>query len=183
MATIEPFQIDTSEIMAFGEVLNDLVETALNDGVSIPKAPEGSFYELVEFVDDTGLSAEGAGVRTIISGGHAALQLCAQALCLEEMFGKPVPAGALYSHATKRRTHVDIDGDLRQRTLKAVAAVRELLNQQRLPPPVNDSRCPNCSLINACLPAVVAEAPRVRGYQGALFRPGSDGAVEGWFDV
>lgn len=65
MATIEPFQIDTSEIMAFGEVLNDLVETALNDGVSIPKAPEGSFYELVEFVDDTGLSAEGAGVRTI----------------------------------------------------------------------------------------------------------------------
>lgn len=118
-----------------------------------------------------------------ISGGHAALQLCAQALCLEEMFGKPVPAGALYSHATKRRTHVDIDGDLRQRTLKAVAAVRELLNQQRLPPPVNDSRCPNCSLINACLPAVVAEAPRVRGYQGALFRPGSDGAVEGWFDV
>ncbi len=118
-----------------------------------------------------------------ITGGHAALQLCAQALCLEEMFGEPVPAGALYSHATRRRTPVSIDADLRQRTLTAVAAVRDLLEQQRVPPPVNDSRCPDCSLINACIPGVVAETPRVRGYQGALFRPRGDAVVEGWFDV
>ena len=118
-----------------------------------------------------------------ITGGHAALQLCAQALCLEEMFNTPVPVGALYSQATKRRVPVEIDEKLRERTRAAVASVRTLLTQQKLPPPVNDSRCPDCSLINACLPAVVGEAPRVRGYQGALFTPASDEAVEGWFDV
>ena len=118
-----------------------------------------------------------------VTGGHAALQLCAQALCLEEMFGAPVPVGALYSHATKRRVRVAIDEELRERTLAAVSAVRSLLSEQQLPAPVNDSRCPDCSLINACLPAVVGETPRVRGYQGALFRPVSDEAVEGWFDV
>lgn len=118
-----------------------------------------------------------------VTGGHAALQLCAQALCLEEMFGAPVPVGALYSHATRRRTPVSIDADLRRRTMTAVAAVRDLLQHQQVPPPVNDSRCPDCSLINACVPAVVAETPRVRGYQGALFRPRKDAIVEGWFDV
>ena len=118
-----------------------------------------------------------------ITGDHAALQLCAQALCLEEMLGVHVPIGALYSHTTKRRVSLQIEEELRVRTLAAVAAVRDLLSEQVLPPPVNDSRCRNCSLINACLPAVVGETPRIRGYQGALFTPASDGAVDGWFDV
>ena len=118
-----------------------------------------------------------------IIGEHAALQLCAQALCLEEMLGEPVRSGALYSHATKRRTRVDIDEELRDRTCAAIVAVRELLMEQRLPHAVNDNRCPNCSLINACLPGVVGEAPRVRGYQGALFKSAGDQAVDGWFDV
>ena len=64
---------------------------------------------------------------------------------------------ALYSHATKRRVRVAIDEELRERTLTAVAAVRSLLSEQQLPAPVNDSRCPDCSLINACLPAVVGK--------------------------
>ena len=118
-----------------------------------------------------------------IAGGHATLQLCAQALCLEEMFGAPVPEGALYSHATKRRVRIAIDEELRDRTQTAVVAVRSLLTEQQLPPPVNDSRCPDCSLINACLPAVVGESARIRGYQGALFMPANDEAIEGWFDV
>ncbi len=118
-----------------------------------------------------------------ITGGHAALQLCAQALCLEEMFDAAVPYGALYSHRTRRRVRIAIDGELRERMRAAVAAVRTQLAEQRLPPPVNDSRCRDCSLVNACLPSVVGEASRVRGYQGALFKPASDEAVEGWFDV
>lgn len=118
-----------------------------------------------------------------IIGEHAALQLCAQALCLEEMLGEPVSAGALYSHATKRRVHVEIDEELRDRTRAAVVAIRALLMEQQLPPAVNDRRCPNCSLINACLPGIVGEASRIRGYQGALFKPASEQAVDGWFDV
>jgi hypothetical protein len=46
-----------------------------------------------------------------------------------------------------------------------------MLLSQRLPPAANDARCPSCSLLNACLPSVVAEPNRLRGLQGALFRP------------
>jgi CRISPR-associated exonuclease Cas4 len=46
-----------------------------------------------------------------------------------------------------------------------------MLRSQRLPPAANDARCPRCSLLNACLPQVVGEPARLRGFQGALFRP------------
>jgi CRISPR-associated exonuclease Cas4 len=118
-----------------------------------------------------------------ITGEHAALQLCAQALCLEEMLDVPVRSGALYSHATKRRIPVDINKELRDRTRTAIVAVRALLMEQQLPHAVNDNRCPNCSLVNACLPGVVAEVARVRGHQGALFKPASEQVVAGWPDV
>ncbi len=104
-------------------------------------------------------------------GRHADIQLCAQALCLEEMVGLPVPRGAIYSHAARRRYEVTFDARLRQQTLAVIEAVRELLRTQALPPAPNDARCPNCSLINACLPAAVGEPARLRGLQGALFRP------------
>ena len=49
--------------------------------------------------------------------------------------------------------------------------------------PVNDNRCRNCSLVNACLPKVVGEPSRIRGYQGALFKPAAESTVDRWFDV
>ena len=137
--------------------------------------------DVVEFQPDGPVPVEYKVGR--LTGGHAAIQLCAQALCLEEMLGVPVPVGALYSHATKRRVRVDIDEPLRSRTRSAVSAVRTLITEQQLPAPVNDERCPNCSLVNACLPTVVGEPARIRGHQGALFIPASDRAVLGWFDV
>ena len=118
-----------------------------------------------------------------VASDHAAIQLCAQAFCLEEMFGVPVFEGVIFSHATKRRARIDCDEGLRRRTRETILAVRELLVRQSLPSPVNDSRCPDCSLINACLPAIVAETHRIRGYQGALFLPADPDSIEGWFDV
>jgi CRISPR-associated exonuclease Cas4 len=103
-------------------------------------------------------------------GEHADLQLCAQALCLEEMLVVSVPRGAIYYHATRRRHEVTFDATLRQRTLDVIAAIRVILGQQVVPAAVNDHRCPNCSLLNACLPGVVGERSRLRGLQGALFR-------------
>jgi CRISPR-associated exonuclease Cas4 len=103
-------------------------------------------------------------------GVHADLQLCAQALCLEEMLGAPVGKGAIFYHAFRRRHEVVFDGELRARTVEAIAGIRELLRAQRLPPAPNDNRCPNCSLLNACLPYVVGEQARLRGLQGALFQ-------------
>ena len=111
---------------------------------------------------------------------HAAIQLCAQALCLEEMLDVVVSEGALFSHSTKRRKAVAFDGPLRESTIDAVEKVRRMIGKQMVPDPVNDARCPNCSLINACLPAVVGEPSRIRGYQGSIFWPTSDSGVE-WF--
>ncbi|MGE5619693.1 MAG: CRISPR-associated protein Cas4 [Sphingomonadaceae bacterium] len=99
------------------------------------------------------------------------LQLCAQALCLEEMLGVPVPRGAIYYAGLHRRYEVEFTPELRARTQEAVAGVRRMLRTPRLPDPANDERCPNCSLADPCLPSVVADRSRLRGLQGALFRP------------
>jgi CRISPR-associated exonuclease Cas4 len=104
-------------------------------------------------------------------GSHADLQLCAQALCLEDMLGVPVTRGAIYYHGTRRRHEVVFTDELRRHTEETVRHIRHLLREQALPPAPNDARCPNCSLITACLPSVVGEAPRLRGLQGSLFRP------------
>ncbi len=104
-------------------------------------------------------------------GRHADLQLCAQALCLEEMLGAPVPRGATYHHATRRRREVEFEAGLRQEVETIVAAIREQIREQRVPDAPNDARCPNCSLIQICMPSVVGERDRLRGLQGALFRP------------
>lgn len=102
---------------------------------------------------------------------HADLQLCAQALCLEEMLGVTVSRGAVYSYAERRRHEVVLDASLRETTIQAVQAVRDILVQQHVPDAPNDARCKHCSLINSCLPSVVAEGSRLRGLQGALYHP------------
>ena len=106
---------------------------------------------------------------------HADLQLCAQALCLEEMLETNVPAGAIYSHAERRRHRVNFDAALRQRTVTVIGEIRTQLQRQLLPPAVDDARCPPCSLVHICLPQVAAQPARLRGLQGALFRPISAG--------
>jgi CRISPR-associated exonuclease Cas4 len=87
------------------------------------------------------------------------------------MLGVAVPRGAVFYHAVRRRHEVTFGEELRAGTIAAIAAIRRILRTQQLPPAPNDARCPNCSLINACLPFVVAEPARLRGLQGALFHP------------
>ena len=91
------------------------------------------------------------------------IQLAAQALCLEEMFGRSVPEGALYYATSRRRRIVPIDTELREKTLSAVAGVRELLANGRCPAPLSDERCRACSLRDRCQPeAVLADILRAR---------------------
>ena len=92
---------------------------------------------------------------------HAALeklcddiQLCAQALCLEEMLETRVPRGAIYHIASKRRRDIEFSPALRSRTLEVIEAVRSQLQIGITPEPVNDGRCIHCSLHNACMPNV-----------------------------
>jgi CRISPR-associated exonuclease Cas4 len=104
--------------------------------------------------------------------GHDDLQLCAQALCLEEMTGQPVRRGAIYHLGSRHRREVVFDDALRQHVVEAVADIRQMLATGVLPLPVNDARCKHCSLIDSCLPSVIGEAGRVRALQASLFLPG-----------
>jgi CRISPR-associated exonuclease Cas4 len=101
--------------------------------------------------------------------GHDDLQLCAQALCLEEMTGHPVPCGAIYYHGSRRRKEVIFDDPLRQRVEEATMNIRQMLATDQLPPAVNDTRCQYCSLKDSCLPTVVGETSRWRTMQTSLF--------------
>jgi CRISPR-associated protein Cas4 len=81
------------------------------------------------------------------------VQLCAQALCLEAMTGLPVPEGALFYGASRRREPVDFSDDLRRITRETAEAVRTLLDEERLPaPPSSLKACAHCSLTDLCLP-------------------------------
>lgn len=92
------------------------------------------------------------------------VQLCAQALCLEEMTGRPVPEGAIYYGARRRRQVVAFEDDLRRVTEQTTAEAHVALGRGDLPPPVYDAgRCEACSLNDLCRP----QAPRDAG-QGWL---------------
>jgi CRISPR-associated exonuclease Cas4 len=97
---------------------------------------------------------------------HDEIQLAAQAMCLEEMTGRNVSRGAIYHFSSRRRRDVEISEALREQTRSTIISVREMLLSRALPPPVNDSRCRNCSLISVCQPAVIAD----RGIRNRLMK-------------
>lgn len=97
------------------------------------------------------------------------LQLAAQAICLEEMTGKPVMHGAIYHHTSRRRREVAITDILRRQVEETVVAVRTLLASGQLPPPVNDARCKECSLRDICQPQVMADKAGQRKARMELF--------------
>lgn len=102
---------------------------------------------------------------------HDDLQLCAQAICLEEMTGKSVPRGAIFYHSSRRRRDVELSQTLRQQVEQAVIEIRKMMAEKTLPPPVNDSRCRHCSLKKSCMPAVVGEKVRAAALLRDLFVP------------
>lgn len=102
------------------------------------------------------------------------LQLAAQGMCLEEMTGRSVRKGALYHQASRRRREVEFTPELRARVERAVAEIRSLLASGRLPAPVNDARCEECSMQQICAPGTVAGRQRAAALRRALFEPGDD---------
>ncbi len=85
---------------------------------------------------------------------HAELQLCGQALCLEEMLGVAVPAGALYFGASRRRREVPFDGLLRFETLEVAGQILAMLREGATPPAESGPKCEHCSLKDLCLPGL-----------------------------
>jgi CRISPR-associated exonuclease Cas4 len=89
------------------------------------------------------------------------VQLCAQALCLEEMTGVPVPEGALFYAETKRRVAVPFDAELRRLTEETVTELAWVLASRLTPPPTHRrERCRACSLRELCRPEAVTKGAR-----------------------
>ncbi|SNT70446.1 CRISPR-associated protein Cas4 [Psychrobacter sp. LV10R520-6] len=83
------------------------------------------------------------------------VQLCAQALCLEDMHDCVVPRGALFYGKTRRRHAIDFDTELRQITLDAIDDCRHIIESGQTPKPVySTSKCRNCSLKDHCHPKI-----------------------------
>jgi CRISPR-associated exonuclease Cas4 len=97
------------------------------------------------------------------------VQLCAQALCLEEMLGVAVPAGAIYHVRSRRRQPIALDSDLRRRTEAAVIRLRTLLVQAHVPPPVPHPKCKQCSVRAVCLPDLIAAPTAYQRAASTLF--------------
>lgn len=102
---------------------------------------------------------------------YEAIQVCAQAMCLEEMLGTTVPQGAIYYCSSRVRREVTFDMALRETVMHVAEAVRTLLNGCTVPPAVNDQRCNKCSLIDSCLPDIIAKPGRWQSYHSLLFTP------------
>lgn len=89
---------------------------------------------------------------------HNDVQLAAQAMALEEMTGESVPEGAIFHGATQRRRMVSIDDALRAETLDAAQRLHAMVASRRVPLPVLDARCDQCSLRAVCQPEHVGAA-------------------------
>ena len=86
------------------------------------------------------------------------VQLCAQALCLEEMLCQPVPRGAIFYGDPRRRLEVEFSPQLRARTASLAADMHRLYQSRQTPPAKLGNYCQNCSLLNICLPNATAES-------------------------
>jgi CRISPR-associated exonuclease Cas4 len=92
------------------------------------------------------------------------VQLCAQAMCLEEMLSVPIPEGALFYGQTRRRLDVVFDDALRGKTEETARRAHELIDSGQTPKPVYTKRCESCSLVAECLPKTIQKRRSVKSY-------------------
>ncbi len=99
---------------------------------------------------------------------HAAdeVQLCAQALCFEEMLQRPIAGGALFYGKRRRQTPVMFDETLRALTRESALRLHALFASRVTPSAVREKKCESCSLLDLCMP----DALRLRGATAAWFK-------------
>ncbi|MBD2196826.1 MULTISPECIES: CRISPR-associated protein Cas4 [Calothrix] len=88
------------------------------------------------------------------------MQVCAQALCLEEMTGKSISTGYIYYAHSHQRQLVEITPELRQSAIAIIEAVQQLLFTGAMPIPVKTKRCDGCSLYPSCIPQATDKVKR-----------------------
>ena len=102
-----------------------------------------------------------SGVR---HGSAADLQLCAQALCLEEMLDVEIPDGYVWYGGPRRRVRVAFTPALRCEVREIIHEIRQQLLTASLPEAPNDRRCAECQLLHHCLPELTSAPQKVSRY-------------------
>jgi len=102
------------------------------------------------------------------------VQLCAQAICLEEMLGITVPKGALYYGKARRRLELELTESLRDKTRDAASRLHELVSNGKTPRGVLRKKCRYCSLLGTCLPTAMSSKKSVRKYLKQAMEPGDE---------
>lgn len=154
---------EENRLTAEGRVLHDRVDSGIpesRDGVRVLRAVQVTSLSLrLHGVADVVEMRAGVPFPVEYKRGrpkpHQAdeVQLCAQALCLEEMTSQAVPEAALFYGKRRRRVTVVIDADLRDLTVRVTQEAQAALSCGTLPPPNYDpERCEGCSLNGLCLP-------------------------------
>jgi CRISPR-associated exonuclease Cas4 len=124
--------------------------------------------DMVEFHGDVPYPVEYKSGRHR-KGHPETVQLCAQAICLEEMFSVKVERGALFWHGSRERREIVFTDAMRRQVEEVAAAVHDMVAKRITPPPVNDNRCRECSLKESCLPHAVADKTGNRKAARELF--------------
>lgn len=92
------------------------------------------------------------------------VQLCAQAICLEEMLDVEIREGALFYGQTRRREDVVFDRELRMETEVIAGKVHELIESGITPAPEYSKKCESCSLLELCMPRICGRTRSVSNY-------------------
>ncbi len=96
------------------------------------------------------------------------IQVCAQALCIEEMTGSAIQEASLFYGQIRKRETVELSANLRAETHRMIARLRQIIEQQELPPPVLKRHCRACSLIEVCQPSSTTGS-KTKAYRLELF--------------
>ena len=105
------------------------------------------------------------------------IQLCAQALCLEEMRQTRINEGALWYWRSRRRERVEFDDNLRKQTLDVIKQVAELFDSLIIPKDIYGKHCQSCSLLDLCNPRWSAK-DLSRNYVTSIFEKGDEETSE-----
>ncbi|MGB3915539.1 MAG: CRISPR-associated protein Cas4 [Dethiobacteria bacterium] len=97
------------------------------------------------------------------------VQLCAQAICLEEMLGVSLDFGYMYYGETKRRHRVDFNESLRERVKTLAEEMHLLYEKGKTPAAEKSKRCKNCSVKEICLPKLSQLGKKIEAYMADLF--------------
>lgn len=98
------------------------------------------------------------------------VQLCAQALCLEEMLSVDILEGDLFYGKIRRRRTVRFDDSLREQTRQAAERFHDMIRSGKTPPPTPTAACKTCSFVETCLPRAMGKRRSVHDYLNRILK-------------